>query len=178
MVKKAKPKQFFWGASTASHQVEGHTQNQWSVWERQRAEQLAKTAHKRYGWQPNWKDIEAQATNPANYISGHGVEHFEHYQEDFDILKKLNLNAFRFSIQWARLEPEEGKWNPAAVEHYKKYIHELRARHIEPFLNLWHWTMPVWFTDKGGFAKRSNIKYFKAYVQKIAEELLDEVDYV
>jgi beta-glucosidase len=173
-----KQNHFFWGASTASHQVEGHTQNQWTVWEKEKAHELAKTAHKRYGWQSNWEDIKGQATNPQNYISGHGVEHYEHYKEDFAILKKLNLNAFRFSIQWSRIEPEKGVWNQEAIDHYKKYIHDLRAEDIEPFLNVWHWTCPTWFTDNGGFAKRRNVRYFKAYVKKIAEELLDEVDYV
>jgi beta-glucosidase len=173
-----KQNHFFWGASTASHQVEGHTQNQWTAWEKAKAEELAKTAHKRYGWQPNWEEIKHQATDPQNYISGHGVEHYEHYKQDFALLKKLNLNSFRFSIQWSRIEPEKGVWNQEAIDHYKKYIHDLRAEGIEPFLNVWHWTCPTWFTDKGGFAKRRNIKYFKAYVKKIAEELLGEVDYV
>jgi beta-glucosidase len=173
-----KQKKFFWGASTASHQVEGGTKNQWTVWEKHAADRLAKTAYQRYGHLPNWPDIKALATDPNNYISGRGIDHYNCYKEDFNLLQKLGLNSFRFSIQWSRLEPEEGKWDPKAVDHYRYYIRELRNHGIEPFLNIWHWTMPVWFAQKGGFAKRSNLKYFEAYVKKISEELLDEVDYV
>jgi beta-glucosidase len=171
-------KHFFWGASTASHQVEGDTDNQWSVWELSIAAHQAKNAHKRLGWLKNWDDIKEQATNPNNYVSGRGVNHYNRYKEDFDILQKLNMNAFRFGIQWSRLEPKEGVWDASAFEHYKTYIKELKSRDIEPFLNIWHWTAPTWFTDKGGFAKQSNVKYFIALVAKINEELLDEVNYV
>jgi beta-glucosidase len=173
-----KKQKFFWGASTASHQVEGGTENQWSVWELANATHLAKTAHKKYGHLPSWPDIKDQAEDPNNYVSGAGVDHFNRYKEDFDILEKLNLNAFRFSIHWARVEPEEGVWDKEAFDHYKEYIRELNKRGIEPFLNIWHWAMPTWFTDKGGFEKRSNIKYFESYVKKISEELLDGVNYV
>ncbi|HUD03603.1 MAG TPA: family 1 glycosylhydrolase [Patescibacteria group bacterium] len=171
-------KTFFWGASTASHQVEGGTVNQWSVWELANATHLAKTAYQRYGWLPNWEEVKKEAEDPNNYVSGKGVDHLNRYKEDFDILEKLGLNAFRFSIQWARIEPEEGKWDVEAISHYKEYIKELNKRGIEPFLNIWHWTMPCWFAEKGGFTKHTNLKYFEEYIRKIAEELLDGVDYV
>jgi len=169
---------FFWGASTASHQVEGGTENQWSVWELENASELAKKAKKHLGWLPNWQEISKQASDPANYVAGRGVDHYHRYKEDFDILEKLNLNAFRFGIHWSRIEPEPGVWDQAAIDHYKEYIKELRKRNIEPFLNIWHWTIPVWFAEKGGFAKKSNLKYFKDYVSKISSELLDDVGYV
>ncbi len=172
------PKGFFWGGSTASHQVEGGTVNQWSVWELAHAKELAQTAHQRLSWLPNWGDIKAQAETPENYVSGAGVEHYKRFEEDFDIAKSLNLNAFRFGIEWSRIEPEEGHWDEAQIQYYKNYILELRARHLEPFLNIWHWTMPTWFTDKGGFAQAKNRVYFERFVQKVAEELVDEVTYV
>lgn len=173
-----KTRKFFWGASTSSHQVEGGTVNQWSVWELANAANLAKSGHKRYGKLPNWEEIKSEAANPANYVSGTGVEHYQRYKEDFEILEKLGLNAFRFSIEWARLEPEEGRWDLSAFNHYKEYITELNRRGIEPFLNIWHWTIPVWFSNKGGFAKQANLKYFDNFVKKISEELLDGVKYV
>src|SRR5665213_3588546 len=116
------PRDFFWGASTASHQVEGGTVNQWSVWELANAKELAQTAHQRLGLLANWEDIKAEAEDPNNYVSGKGVDHYRRYEEDFDIAKSLNLNSFRFSIEWSRLEPEEGKWDEKAIEHYRKYI--------------------------------------------------------
>ncbi|MEO8862718.1 MAG: family 1 glycosylhydrolase, partial [Candidatus Saccharimonadales bacterium] len=100
------------------------------------------------------------------------------YEEDFDIAKQLHLNAFRFGIEWSRIEPQEGVWDEKEVEHYRAYIKELRKRHLEPFLNIWHWTMPTWFTDKGGFKKRSNQSYFLRFVQKIADEFAEDVNYI
>jgi beta-glucosidase len=172
------PKHFFWGASTAGHQVEGGTVNQWSVWEHEHAKELAQTAHQRLGQLPSWNDVKEQAEDPENYISGKGVEHYRRHKEDFEILEQLNMNAFRFSIEWSRLEPEEGKWNEKEIEHYRQYIRELRERRIEPFANLWHWTMPTWFAEKGGFKKRRNVKYFERFVQKVAEELTDDLTYI
>jgi beta-glucosidase len=171
-------KEFFWGASTAAHQVEGGTENQWSVWELSVAAQQARNAKNRLSWLPEWKRFEKQATDPNNYVSGRGVDHFNRYREDFDILQRLGLNAFRFTIEWSRIEPEQGKFDAKAIDHYRTYISELRARGIEPFLNLWHWAEPIWFSEKGGFTKKSNIKYFEEFVQKVANELLAQVDYV
>lgn len=172
------PKNFFWGASTAAHQVEGGLENDWAVWELAHAKELAQTAHQRLSWMPSWDRIRKEAEDPENYISGKGVDHYRHYKQDFDLLTSLNMNAFRFGIEWSRLEPEEGVWNEAAVVHYRTYIAELRARHIEPFLNIWHWTMPSWFTDKGGFERAENIQYFERFVQKIADEYTDDLSYV
>jgi beta-glucosidase len=124
------PHGFMWGASTAAHQVEGGNHNQWTVWELSQASEKAKTAAERYSYLQNWDQIKKQAEKPENYVSGRGVEHFSRYQEDFDILEKLNLNSFRFGVEWSRLEPEEGKWDEEAVEHYKKYIEELKGRGI------------------------------------------------
>lgn len=111
------PPNFFWGASTASHQVEGGTHNQWSVWELSVAKEQASTAHQRLSWLPGWEDIKKQAEDPNNYVSGRGVEHYKLYKEDFAIAKRLNLNALRFGVEWSRLEPEEDKWDEKAVAH-------------------------------------------------------------
>lgn len=164
------PKNFLWGASTASHQVEGGNHNQWSVWELQVANLKAKSAKADIGWLPNWADIKAQAETPENYISGKGVEHYKKYKEDFALVKQLNLNSFRFGIEWSRLEPEQGKWNQEEIEHYKNYIKELKKQNIEPMLNLWHWTLPVWFSEMGGFEKRANLIYWDKFIKKIAKE--------
>lgn len=172
------PRHFFWGASTAAHQVEGGLENQWSVWELQNAKELAQTAHQRLNWLPNWSEVKHLAEDPNNYVSGEGVEHYKRFREDFDLIKDLNLNCFRFGLEWSRIEPEEGKWNDEAVEHYKTYIAELRARKIEPFLNIWHWTMPTWFSEKGGFKKRSNLVYFERFVEKVAAEFIEDVSYI
>ena len=172
------PKHFFWGASTAAHQIEGRNHNQWSVWELAHATELAQTAHQRLSWLPKWDDVKGEAEEPENYVSGDGIDHYNRYKEDFDLLGQLNLNSFRFTIEWSRIEPEEGKWDEKEIAHYKAYISELRKRKIEPFMNLWHWTLPTWFTDKGGFEKQGNLKHWDRFVSKVAKELLDEVEYV
>lgn len=172
------PKHFFWGASTAAHQVEGGNHNQWTVWELAHARELAQTAHQRLSWLPQWDDIKDEAEEPANYVSGEGIDHYNRYKEDFDLMGELNLNAFRFTIEWSRIEPEEGKWDQKEIDHYKTYIAELRKRKIEPFLNIWHWTLPVWFAEKGGFEKQANLEYFDRFVEKVSKELIDEVEYV
>jgi beta-glucosidase len=179
MTKSIFPKRFYWGASTASHQVEGGTVNQWSEWELAHASELAKTAKQRLQRIiPVWDDIRDAAEDPSNYVSGKGVDHYRRYQEDFDIAKRLNFNAFRFSIEWSRIEPEEGVWNQEAIEHYRIYIRELRARGLEPFLNLWHWTMPNWFVAKGEFKKSRNLKYWRRFVDKVIGEYAPDLKYI
>ena len=171
-------KKFYWGASTASHQVEGNNYNQWTVWEELNAGRLAAGAKKSYSYLKNWDDIKVEATNPNNYLSSNGVDHYNRFEEDFDLAKSMGLNSFRFTIEWSRIEPNEGEWNQAEIDHYKKYIFAMHKRGLEPFLNIWHWTMPVWFTNIGGFEKKKNLKYFDRFVKKIAEELLVDVNYV
>lgn len=169
----------YWGASTSAHQVEGGNHNQWSVWELENASELAKNAPAKYAhWLPSWDAVKDEATKPENYVSGIADDHYNRYEEDFDILSSLNMNAYRFSIEWSRIEPEEGKWDETEIEHYRKYLKALKKRKIEPFVTLWHWTMPVWFVEKGDFEKRSNVKYFVRYVEKIMEELGDLFTYV
>lgn len=172
------PKDFLWGASVAAHQVEGGNHNQWTVWELAHAAQLAKNAEKKYGHLPVWPQIKRQAQDPDNYVSGRGVEHYKLYESDFKLITRLNLNAFRFGIEWSRLEPEEGRWDETAVEHYRTYIEKLRQMNIEPVLNVWHWTMPVWLAQKDGFKNGANLKYFERFCQKICDEYGHQLRYV
>jgi beta-glucosidase len=177
-IEKKFPAGFLWGASTSAHQVEGGNHNQWTVWELANAAKFAKTAEQRLGWLPNWNEVKSHAQDPNNYVSGRGVDHYNLYKEDFEILKKLNLNSLRFGIEWSRLEPKEGEWDLKALEHYSEYIAQLNKQGIEPILNLWHWTEPLWFTEKGGFKKRANLKYFYRFVEKVAHEYGKSLTYV
>ncbi len=172
------PKRFLWGASVAAHQVEGNTHNQWTVWELEHAKTLAAQAEYQYGDLANWDEIKARATNPDNYISGDTANHYELYERDFEIMKKMNMNAFRFSIEWSRVEPEEGVWNAEAIEHYVTYIAALKKRGIEPIITLFHFTLPVWFSEMGGFEQRKNIQYFVRFAEKIVSELGASVKYI
>lgn len=172
------PKRFLWGASTSAHQVEGGTHNQWSVWELENAKSLAAQAEYHYGDLENWDDIKPAAKNPDNYVSGLASEHFTRYKTDIAIAKKLNMNALRFSVEWSRIEPSEGRWDPTAIDHYKRYVHELKRQEIEPVLTLFHFTLPVWFAELGGFEKRANTKYFLRFIEKILSELGQDITYV
>lgn len=165
------PKSFFWGAATSAHQVEGNNHNQWSVWELENAKMLATQAPHQYDDLPKWSKFKEQATDPDNYVSGRAVDHYNRYKEDFDLLEAMNMNAFRFSIEWSRVEPEEGAWDAAAIDYYKKYVQDLKKRGIEPIATLFHFTLPVWFTEIGGFEKRRNVAYFVRFVEKIMTEL-------
>ncbi len=172
------PKNFYWGVSTASHQVEGGTENQWSAWELAHASQLAKHSKHRLSWLPDWQQIKPYAQDPNNYVSGKGVEHYSRYLEDFKLAQQLNMNAFRFGLEWSRLEPQDGKWDPAEFEHYRAYIASLKKQGLEPFMNIWHWTMPIWFCEKGGFKYRKNLQYWNRFITKIAEEFGQDIKYI
>jgi len=175
MTNKAKaltfPKRFLWGAATSAHQVEGNTHNQWTGWELENAKALATAAEYHYSELESWERVEKQAKTPANYVSGDAADHYRLYEEDFDLLTKMNMNAFRFSIEWSRIEPLEGAWNVEAIEHYKSYIAALKKRGIEPLVTLFHYTLPVWFAAKGGFEYKANVKYFTRFAEKIVSEL-------
>lgn len=172
------PSRFLWGAATSAHQIEGDTHNQWSVWELENAKSLAKQAEYKQTWLPRWDELKEQATDPDNYISGKSTDHYNRFEQDFDLMQQFGMNAFRFSIEWSRIEPEEGVWNIEAIEHYRKYLKELRARDIEPMVTLMHWTLPVWFAEAGGFEKRRNIHYFVRFAEKVFAELGTDMRYI
>lgn len=169
---------FLWGAATSAHQVEGGTHNQWTVWELENAKTLAHAAEYRLGHLPRWPEVKAEATDPGNYVSGKSTDHYHRYEADFDLAASLHLNAFRFSIEWSRCEPEEGRWDPAEVDHYRRYIAAMKRRGLQPLLTLYHWTVPVWFAEKGGFEKARNIRYFVRFAEKVLLELGTELSYI
>jgi len=172
------PKHFLWGAATAAHQVEGNNHNQWTVWELENAKAKAAQAEYHFGDSPAWDRIKAEAKSPQNYVSGRLADHYNNYATDFDYLTKMHMNGYRFGIEWSRIEPTEGAWNIEAITHYKNYLKELKKRDIEPIVTLFHFTLPVWFMEKGGFEKRANVKDFVRFAEKIAAELGTHMRYI
>lgn len=168
------PKNFLWGAATSSHQVEGDNRNDWSEWEEKNAELQMLNAEKK-----TWPEhILKNYPNPLqreNYISGSACDHYHHFREDFDIAKSLGHSAYRFSIEWSRIEPEEGKFDEREIEHYRDAIKALREPGLEPFITLWHWTLPVWLRDKRGAENKEFPKYFLRYAQKVMSVFHAEV---
>jgi len=169
------PKGFLWGASASAHQVEGDNINNWSEWEKKNAERLAREAKDK--WQSWQVEKFPEMLKKENYISGKACDHYNRYEEDFDIAASLGHNAHRFSIEWSRIEPEEGKFNEEEIEHYRKVIQGLRKRNLEPFVTLWHWPVPLWFRDMGGWESKNAVEYFARYVKKVAKSLEEEVKF-
>jgi len=159
-------KNFLWGAATSSHQVEGDNFNDWSVWEnsKERKNDLEKRGLvKKHGLE--------------NFISGNVCGHYNRYEEDFNIAESLGHNAHRFSIEWSRIEPEEGKFNEQEIEHYRKVIKSLRNRGMEPFVMLWHFTLPAWLSEKGGWLNEKSVFYFTRYAEKVVSALGEDVKF-
>ncbi len=159
------PKDFLWGAATSAHQVEGNNHNDWTEWEKENAPRLALLARGK----PFPPYANPSPLDPNNYISGRACDHYNRFREDFDIAKLLVHNAHRFSIEWSRIEPEEGKFNEKEIEHYHEVIKALRERGIEPFVTLWHSTNPIWIRDIGGWENPKTPEYFAAYAKKIVQ---------
>src|SRR3989344_2356014 len=169
------PEGFLWGAATASHQVEGGQCNDWSEWEKANASRLARESEQNFQWNSNWKKFKREATDPKNYISGNACDQYHRYEEDFDILSELHLNAYRLSIEWSRIEPEEGIFNQKEIDHYRGEITSLRRRGIEPFVTLWHSTLPLWLAGKGGTLSNDFSRYFERYAETLVSAFGDDV---
>jgi beta-glucosidase len=172
------PKNFLWGVATSAHQIEGGQHNQWSVWELENAKALAAQSSYQFDDLSNWPEVKRSAQTPSNYVSGRATEHYARFAEDISLVRKLNLNAFRLSIEWSRVQPEQGAWDAGAVKHYKEVLAELKKQGIEPMVTLFHFTLPVWFTEMGGFEKRANVKFFVEFAERILSELGGTIRYV
>ena len=176
MSKLSFPQGFLWGAATSSHQVEGNNHNDWSEWEQQNAERLARESEKTFAWNPHWGKFRSEATNPKSYISGLACDHYNRFREDFDLAKSLHHNAHRFSIEWSRIEPTEGVFDEDAIAHYRQVILALRERGMEPFVTLWHWTNPTWIeTAYGNWENPVVGEKFLRFAERMVTEYRDIV---
>ncbi len=148
------PKDFLVGAATAAHQVEGNNihSDYWAM------EQMKTTAF-------------AEPSLDA-------VDHYNRYEEDIRLLASAGLNAYRFSIEWARIEPEEGKFDEAEIEHYRKVIRCCRENGVTPMVTLLHFTSPKWLICKGGWEAETVVADFTKYVRYVMENLGSEMELV
>jgi beta-glucosidase len=106
------------------------------------------------------------------------ARHIDHYQEDFNLLSmNLHQNAFRTSVEWARIEPKEGKINKEALAFYHKYFTALRKTGVKTYVTLHHFTNPKWIHEKGGWLSRNIVKKFSEYVELVTKELGQYIDY-
>ena len=148
------PKGFFVGAATAAHQVEGNN------------------VHSDY-----WLQEHLPHTSFAE-PSGDACDHYNRYTEDIALLAGAGLNAYRFSIEWARIEPEEGRFDEAEIEHYRKVIRCCRDHGVEPIVTLMHFTSPAWLIRNGGWEAESTVGYFRRYAAYVTEKLGSELNYI
>ena len=142
------PENFLWGVSTASHQVEGGNDNQWSVWEKQGRIKSGDCCGQACDW---WNNAEA----------------------DFDLASELGLNALRFSVEWSRIEPEENRFDSQALLRYRRMLEALLQRGIQPIICLHHFTHPRWFEHKGAFLSPDAPERFERFTRMVVDTLGD-----
>ncbi len=169
------PKDFLWGVSTSAYQIEGGNKNDWSEWEKRNAKRLAENA-KSY-WSAEQQEKFPEMFDPENYISGTAMGSYDNFDKDLECLKELNVKAYRMGIEWSRIEPQEGKFDMEAVEHYREMLQKLKNNNIKIVLTLWHWPLPLWISNRGGLTNKKVIQYFTKYAELIVDELGGLVDY-
>ena len=140
------PEGFTWGAATASYQVEGGIMN------------------------TDWAKAAEEGHVPH---TGKACDHYNRYEEDFDIAKSLGHTAHRFSVEWARIEPREGEFNEEAIAHYRDVLEALHKRGMKPYITLWHFTLPLWFSERGGFEQKDAPEIFARYCAYVVSKLHD-----
>ncbi len=149
-MKKDFPENFLWGVACSSHQVEGNnSNNDWWEWE-----QKGKTKEK----------------------SGWACDSWNRYIVDHKLAEDLGCNSFRLSLEWSRIEPEEGVFSEEALGHYKKVLIDLEKRGMKRAVTLFHWTLPIWFSQKYGWHHPQSPEIFSRYCQKVIDFLGDEMD--
>jgi beta-glucosidase len=150
----ALPEGFLMGASTSAHQIEGN--NVSSDW---------------------W----ALENHPGSFVtepSGDAADSYHRWPEDMDLLCELGFDAYRFSIEWARIEPRRGLISQAALEHYRAMVRGALERGLAPVVTLHHFTSPKWVSDLGGWTAPEATELFAAYARTVADILRDGVRYV
>ncbi|MBQ5543101.1 MAG: family 1 glycosylhydrolase [Erysipelotrichales bacterium] len=145
---------FMIGAATAAHQVEGNN------------------VHSDY-----WLMEQLPHTSFAE-PSGITCDHYNRYEEDIRMLAEAGLNAYRFSVEWARIEPEEGRFDENEIRHYQDVIACCRKHGVEPVVTLHHFTSPAWLIRKGGWEAESTVEDFRKYVRYIIGKLGSGLRYV
>lgn len=145
---------FYLGASTAAHQIEGNN------------------IHSDF-----WAQ-EQMVNSIFEEPSLDAVDHYNRYQEDIDLLRGAGFNAYRFSIEWARIEPEKGNFDLKEMKHYLDVIDYCKQSGIEPFITLHHFSSPKWLITEGGWESESTIEYFKKYTEFVVSNLGDSVKFI
>lgn len=142
---------FLWGVSTAGYQSEGgDTTSNWARWHPQ---------------------------DPDIVLAGRAVDFWNRYDEDMARAESLGVDAFRLSVEWARLEPRPGQWDEAAITHYQAMFRSLKKHHLEPVITLSHWTQPAWIDDRGGWTNPDVARRYLAFVDTVVTRIAPDARY-
>ena len=147
------PHGFLWGAATAGHQVEGNDTNS-----------------------DTWLLEDVTPTTYAERV-GDACNSFELWRQDIDLVKKIGLNAYRFSIEWSRIEPEQGYFSIAMLDYYAGIIAECRERGIAPIVTFNHFSLPVWFAAAGAWTNPQAPALFARFCEHAARRLASGIAY-
>ena len=148
-------KDFLWGAASAAYQVEGAYNEDgkgMGIWD------ALSAGHVKHGDNGNV-----------------ACDHYHRYKEDVALMKQLGLKAYRFSVSWPRIMPEEGCINEKGLEFYGNLVDELLAAGIMPMCTLFHWNLPMWIHEQGGWLCDKGSDYFAEYVKIVVEALSDRI---
>ncbi|MBN2227729.1 MAG: family 1 glycosylhydrolase [candidate division Zixibacteria bacterium] len=147
---------FLWGAATSAFQIEGQVETDMTDWER------------RGKFRADGKDPRV----------GDAADHWRRWEEDFRLLRDLGVNSYRFSVEWARIEPEPGIYNQSALDQYGRMIDRLLEYGITPMVTLHHFTHPCWFQERSPWHHTRAIECYLRFVNKLSRCLLDRVPLV
>ena len=145
------PDGFLWGTATAAHQVEGgNWNNDWWMWEH-------------------------DPGSPAVEPSGDACDHFWRYPADIAQLADLGFGAYRFSLEWSRIEPEEGEFSIAALDHYRRMIATTLDHDLLPVVTFHHFTTPRWVAADGGWENPATPERFARFCGRATDHLGDVI---
>jgi beta-glucosidase len=150
--RKRFPEGFIWGTATAGHQVEGNDVNS-----------------------DMWFLEQLQPTLFAEHV-GDANNSLELWPVDLDLVRSLNLNAYRFSLEWSRIEPEPGQFSLAMLDHYLRIIEGCRARGLRPIVTFNHFATPRWFAARGGWTNSESPALFERFCERAARHLAQTID--
>ncbi|KAA3660222.1 MAG: glycoside hydrolase family 1 protein [Chloroflexi bacterium] len=154
ILKDSFPADFLWGTATAAHQVEGNNTN---------------------------SDFWVMEHVPDTIFaepSGDAIDHFHRYPEDVALLAELGFNSYRFSVEWARVEPEDGRFSTATLDHYRRMLESCHAHGLKPMVTYHHFTSPRWVIQQGGWVNMKTAEKFARYAGKVTQHLGDLIDTV
>ncbi len=141
------PDGFRWGTATAAHQIEGGN------------------------WNNDWWQWEQTPGSGCVEPSGDACDSWNRGAEDVALLAELGFDNYRFSIEWSRIEPEEGMWSAATIDHYRAFGEALLEHGIDPVITFHHFTTPRWVAARGGWTDASIVDRFGSFCERAAGAL-------